>query len=119
VLGFGFACTFPWDLFGGGAIAAGTFLHDLGYLDSGYWGGHLNNIHFCHEKRVAENLSLTGFLYEPTYSWLGVGSTNVLGGSPPVPYDNPALNTSYPGIAAGADLKAQTLLLVYQAWDLR
>jgi hypothetical protein len=77
MLGFGFACTFPWDLCGSGAVTVRTFLHDLGYLDSGHWGGHLNNIHFCHEKRVAEILSLTGFLYEPTYSWLGLGSNDI------------------------------------------
>jgi len=59
MLGFGFACAFHWDFFGNffatSAIAGWAAFYDLGYLDYGPWGGHLNHIHFSHEERVARN----------------------------------------------------------------
>jgi len=82
VLGFGLACTFHWHLFGSGDATECTSSYGLGYLDYGPWGGHLNSIHFSQEKGVAEISSLIGFFYEPTCSWLGVGSTNALGDTP-------------------------------------
>jgi hypothetical protein len=44
-----------------------------------HYGGSPNNIRLYQEERVARNFGLTGFSLQPTYSWLGIGSTNVLG----------------------------------------
>jgi len=65
VLGFGFTCTFHWGFFGSGAVTAWIFSYDLEYLDSDPWGGHRSNIHFSHEKTVAEISGLIRFFYEP------------------------------------------------------
>jgi len=60
-----------------------------------------------HTQNTADISELTGFFYEPTYSWLVVGSTNV----PRVYHlclvNNPALNICLPDITAGVDLTVQ------------
>jgi len=55
MLGLGFICSFHGDFRGSGAVSsAWTFCcYALDYLDCGHCGGHLNNIHFSEEKRVA------------------------------------------------------------------
>ena len=110
VPGAGLVCTFGSDSCGSGAVAAWIFCDELANLDLGHWGTNLNNIHFSHEKRVAETSSLIGFFYEPIYHRPGVGSTNVSGIHPCI-VNNLTLNTCYSGIAVGAELTVQDLPL--------
>jgi len=84
MLGSGLVCTFGSDFCGSGAVAARTFFDELANLDFGHWCANLNNIHFPHEKRVAETSSLIEFFYEPIYPRPGVGSTNARGIHPPI-----------------------------------